>query len=286
MEIETNSIKFKCPSCASELVLHDKSYVCKNKHLYDISKYGYVNLLLANKKNTKSPGDNEEMIKSRSSFLNKGYYQSLSDTLNKTIGLLTEDNQPKKILDIGCAEGYYLDQLKQSFDLNSKHLFGGIDISKSGIQLAAKRKMNSRLAVANIYDLPFLNKEFNIGYSIFAPIDKDEISRVLCDNGALIIVGPGEEHLSGLAEHIYDNVISHSGNYNIIDNNEKFECLEVIEVKENIVVEQEDILDLLRMTPYYWQTSEEKKENILKLTKLNTPIHFYVKVYRKLSETH
>ncbi|MFT5662479.1 MAG: 23S rRNA (guanine745-N1)-methyltransferase [Sulfurimonas sp.] len=284
MEIELNSIKLKCPACGCELALKEKSYICENEHLYDISKYGYINLLLANKKNTKTPGDNQDMIRSRSAFLNKGYYQGLSNTFNKCIRSVDEHNQPKKILDIGCAEGYYLDQFKQSLDVNSKHLLSGIDISKYAIQLAAKRKIDAKLVVANIYDLPFLNQEFNIVFSVFAPLDIDEINRVLRDNGTLIIVGPGEEHLRGLTEHIYDNVISHSGNYNIIDNNEKFQCQEVIEVKENIIVEKDDILDLLRMTPYYWQTTEEKKENILKLTQLNTPIHFYVKVYKKLSK--
>ncbi len=280
MDRKENSIKLKCPACASELALRDKSYICENGHLYDVSKYGYVNLLLANKKNTKIPGDNQDMIKSRSSFLNKAYYQGLSNTINKSISLINSKNQEKKILDIGCAEGYYLDQLKKSFTPDSKHLLGGIDISKYAIQLAAKRKMQASLAVANIYDLPFLSKEFDIVFSVFAPLDIDEIHRVLCADGTLIIIGPGEEHLSGLTEHIYDTVISHSGNYNIIDNNEKFQCQEVIEVKENIEVDKEDILDLLRMTPYYWKTSEEKKENILKLEKLNTPIHFYVKIYK------
>ena len=282
MEIEQNNIKLKCPSCDSKLVLRDKSYVCENKHLYDIAKYGYINLLLANKKNTKIPGDNQEMIKSRSVFLNKGYYLSLSDSINKCISLLIGDNQSTKILDIGCAEGYYLNQLQQVFTLNSKNLLSGIDISKYAIQLSAKRKMNAMLAVANIYDLPFFDKEFDIIYSIFTPIDIKEIERVLTYNGSLIVVGPGEEHLSGLTEHIYDNVVSHSGNYNIVDNNKKFECKKVLEIKENIVVEHNDILDFLRMTPYYWQTTEEKKENILKLTKLSTPIHFYIKVYKKL----
>ena len=285
MEDTPNYIKLKCPACDYELLLNNKSYICENKHLYDVSKHGYINLLLANKKNTKVPGDNQEMIKSRSTFLNKGYYFALSNALNEAVSLLNQENKAKKILDIGCAEGYYIQQLRESFAQDSDHLLSGIDISKYAIQLAAKRKMNAMLAVANIYDLPFLDQEFNIVYSIFAPIDKDEIYRVLCENATLIIVGPGEEHLSGLTEHIYDNVVEHSGNYNVIDSDEKFECQEVIEVKENIIVDKDDILDLLRMTPYYWQTSEEKKENILSLSELKTPIHFYIKVYKRLSAT-
>ena len=281
MEIKPSSIKLKCPTCASELIVSAKSYICENKHLYDVAKHGYINLLLANKKNTKTPGDNQEMIKSRSSFLNKGYYKGLSDALNTSIGIINEKNQVKKILDIGCAEGYYIDQLKASLSLDSECLLSGIDISKYAIQLAAKRKMDAKLVVANIYDLPFFDREFDIVYSIFAPIDMNEINRVLSDNATLIIVGPGEEHLRGLTEHIYDTVVSHSGNYDVIDTNEKFQCQEIIELKENIVIDKEDILDLLRMTPYYWKTSEEKKENILKLKTLSTPVHFYIKIYKK-----
>jgi len=276
-------IKLKCPLCNLGLDLNNKSYTCANNHSYDISKHGYTNLLLVNKKNSKRPGDNAEMVKSRSAFLNNGYYQCLANSLSQYIHELTGDSKVKKILDLGCGEGYYLSQLQNTLSEHSKHLLTGLDISKNAVQSASKRKINAKLFVGSIYDLPYFNQEFDIAFSIFAPIGIEEIHRVLCENGVIIIVGPGEEHLNGLTKHIYDTVVSHSGNYNIIDSSENFQCIKTIEIKENISVQNENILDLLRMTPYYWKTTQEKKQKILALDKLDTTLHFYIKAYKRIS---
>lgn len=275
-----NNINFKCPLCNLDLVLSSSSYICKNKHTYDISKHGYVNLVLVNQKKSANPGDNEEMIKSRNAFLNKGYYKPLSEQLSKTINLSSKTT-PQKILDIGCGEGYYLNELHQSFEKNLEHHMCGIDISKSAVQLAAKRKMGSKLAVANAYNLPFFDKTFDTIFSIFSPMSSIEVIRVLSDNGKIIIVGPAEEHLQGLTQHIYTDVIPHSGNYHVLDNDQDLISQEVIEVKKKILIQQEDILDFLRMTPYYWQVNQENKEKILQLQELETIIHFYIKIYTK-----
>ena len=36
-----------CPKCRLPLTKLDRTYKCSNNHSYDISKYGYVNLLLS-----------------------------------------------------------------------------------------------------------------------------------------------------------------------------------------------------------------------------------------------
>ena len=77
-------------------------------------------------------------------------------------------------------------------------------------------------------------------------------------------------------------MLPHKGNYSVLDNEKKFVLEKQIEIKEEITVKQEDILDLLRMTPYYWQTTIEIKEKILALDKLTTTIHFYIRIYKKL----
>ena len=41
---------FICPVCSQQLTVKEKSYICKNRHTFDISSKGYVNLLPANKK--------------------------------------------------------------------------------------------------------------------------------------------------------------------------------------------------------------------------------------------
>jgi len=73
----TDSI-FICPVCGSPLSREDRLYRCGSSHTYDISKEGYVNLLLANQKHSREPGDSKEMLEARRSFLNKGYYKPLA----------------------------------------------------------------------------------------------------------------------------------------------------------------------------------------------------------------
>lgn len=69
---------FICPVCGSILSQKGKSYRCAGSHSYDISKEGYVNLLLANQKQSSDPGDSKEMLDARKSFLSKGYYKPLA----------------------------------------------------------------------------------------------------------------------------------------------------------------------------------------------------------------
>ena len=76
---------FICPVCSSLLSRDGKSYTCINNHTYDISKEGYVNLLLANQKQSRDPGDSKEMLDARKSFLNKGYYKPLARSIASII---------------------------------------------------------------------------------------------------------------------------------------------------------------------------------------------------------
>ena len=277
------NISFKCPACNEKLTKEGKTYHCVNKHTYDEAKEGYVNLLLAQHKKSKNPGDNDEMIKSRQAFLNKGYYASLSSTIVKIISSM-EQCFNQNILDVGCGEGYYMEQLvNESKKENATLCLAGIDISKTAVKLAGKRKINALLSVSSAYDLPFFDKNFQSIVSVFSPVSTSEISRLLTDEGQIIMIGPAEEHLKELTAHIYDEVLAHKGNYSVLDEDKTFHLEEQIEIKEEINVQKEDILDLLKMTPYYWQTSIEKKEKILALSELKTTIHFYIRTYKKSS---
>ena len=52
-----------CPKCQKLLKKVNNSYLCSNNHCYDISKDGYVNLLLANQKHSTQPGDDIESLR-------------------------------------------------------------------------------------------------------------------------------------------------------------------------------------------------------------------------------
>jgi 23S rRNA (guanine745-N1)-methyltransferase len=250
-----------------------------------LAKSGYVNLLLANQKNSKIPGDSEEMNQSRKLFLQKGYYEVLSQKLGEVIENSLASLQDGSILDLGCGVGYYLQNLINTFSKKDTFDFYGLDISKSAIMNASKSKTKAKLCVGSAYNLPFLDESLTLVYAVFSPISPIESFRVLQKNGFLILVGPGEHHLDGLAEHIYENVNPHKGN-DVLQNTQHFTFLQTVEIKQKISIVQEDIINLLKMTPYYWQVSEQKLEKLNLLDSLQTNIHFEIKIYRKVLKSN
>ena len=269
---------FKCPSCSSNLGQPTEgqvnTYQCANRHCFDIAKEGYVNLLLAQHKRSSSPGDGDEMIRSRQRFLNAGYYRPLADAIAKQV-LQLGANQ--RVLDIGCGEGYYMEQLRSS--ANNLELYG-IDISKTAVRMAAKRKLNAQLAVDSAYNIPLIDSSINTALSVFSPISAIETARVLTPKGRLIMIGPGAEHLAGLTAHIYENTVPHEGNpLNTTATDSEFNLLETIELNQEITVRLSHVEDLLKMTPYYWHARPEQQEAICALKELTTTVHFVINIY-------
>ena len=276
-----NIFEFKCPVCDHLLFLRSGSYACENKHSYDVSREGYVNLLLSHHKRSRNPGDSGEMIKSRQRFLSTGYYQVLYDAILDCVASLPQGFD-QNLLDIGCGEGYCMEQLRKASNHASAILrLAGIDISKLAVRLAAKRKMNAQLAVISAYALPFFDKTFDTALSVFSPISASETARILANNGRAIMVGPGEHHLLGLTSQIYDKTILREGNYQVLDNAPEFRLQHQREIKETISVKGEDVLDLLTMTPYYWRTNPKQRDKLANLALLGTPVHFHIKIYAK-----
>ncbi len=82
------------------------SYICPQRHQFDMAKEGYVNLLPVQHKRSRDPGDSAEMMQARRAFLDAGHYQPLRDAI---VAQLREwlDEKATAVLDIGCGEGYY-----------------------------------------------------------------------------------------------------------------------------------------------------------------------------------
>ena len=51
----------KCPVCGETIWIDNDSYVCKNRHSFDIAKEGYVNLLSGGHRPGDLIGDNKDM---------------------------------------------------------------------------------------------------------------------------------------------------------------------------------------------------------------------------------
>ncbi len=264
---------FICPVCKNELSLREKSYVCANGHNFDVSKDGYVNLLMSQKSSAKRHGDDNFMVRCRRDFLIKGFYKKLCDGVCEAIkGAVVENGV---IADIGCGEGYYTGAVKLSGDYN----ICGIDISKNALKYAAKALKGSEFAVASAFSLPFKDESVDCVLSVFAPSCYEEFYRVLKMGGVLVKAVPLENHLWDLKCALYDKPYKNKPE---VRNEDLFKLHSVKEIKYNITLDNnEDIMNLFGMTPYYYKTGRAETEKLLQKNTLTTTVHFGVEIYEK-----
>lgn len=264
---------FICPICNKELIFSDKSYSCENRHCFDVSKEGYVNLLMSQQSSLKRHGDDKMMVRARRDFLEKGFYQPLRDSLCDVIK--SNISEGSVIADIGCGEGYYTGAVINS---GSYNVFG-IDISKDALKYASKSIKMASFAVASAFLLPFADDSCNCVLSVFAPSAYEEFSRVLKNNGLLIKVVPLEDHLWDLKCVVYDKPYKNKPE---IRNDELFRLVSVQELKYNVSLDcNDDIMNLFKMTPYYYKTGREEIQKLSETTQLETVVHFAIEVYEK-----
>lgn len=270
-----------CPVCKSKMKKIERKYICENNHNYDVSKYGHVNLLLSNQKNSKVPGDSKEMVLSRKNYLEKGNYQGISDAVNEIVKRNTEKNSEINILDIGCGEGYYTNRLRDSLNsIGVKNNIVGIDISKEAVIAAAKSYKGIDWVVASASSLPLEDESLDFIICMFAKIIPEEKMRTLKKGGKLIIVSTGEEHLLQMKEVVYDNVRIEC--YSPIEDLNIFSHMETVNKKYTTKIEgKESIENLFNMTPYRWRSPKEGVDRLFALDELETTVEVNIDIFEK-----
>ena len=264
---------FICPVCKSVLLLLERTYKCENNHCFDLSKDGYVNLLMSQQSSLKRHGDDKLMVKARRDFLEKGFYNELRKSLCKT--LKETLSASSVVIDVGCGEGYYTSEISK---VNDFEIFG-IDISKDALKYASKSVKNNSFAVASAFSLPFADASADCVLSVFAPSAYEEFNRVLKNDGKLIKAIPLEDHLWELKCTLYKEPYKNKPEKR---NEELFKLISQKEIKYKIrLTEKEDIENLFKMTPYYYKTGREDAERLLSLESLETTVHFAVEIYEK-----
>lgn len=277
-----------CPFCHNHLEKDNHIYRCHKGHTFDISRSGYVNLLPVDGKHSKNPGDNKLMVESRRAFLDKGYYEPLSVSLNdmvmKAVNLEIYPNF--HLLDIGCGEGYYTCRLAKKMQEDA-HPFAitGIDISKTALDKASKRWKGCGLpeergifAVASAFHLPVAERCCHMVLNLFAPYCGEECSRVLCDNGYMVLVVPGEEHLWELKQAVYDSPYMNQVKDAAL---EGFRLLADRSITFTMSLEQPDIDTLFKMTPYFYKTSIEGQQRAAAIHQMDVTAAFHLFIYQK-----
>ncbi len=241
-----------------------------------------MNLLPVNRKHSADPGDNKAMLDSRRYFLQQGFYAPLASALACTIRTYFPDTtQPLTLLDAGCGEGYYLNQL--AYALGDHTQCCGTDISRAAMRLAAKQYPAMPFAVASSFELPLEDASVDVLVRVFAPASEAEIVRVLKPGGLYVWAYPAAQHLFELRTLIYDDPKPHS----VEDLPPIVGMLECEPVRVNDAVtlpDQASVAALLHMTPYYWSASAEKQAHCQQLDTLAVTLDFEVRVMRKQAE--
>ncbi len=254
---------FRCPICEGRMELCDsKDMVCMRGHSFNISRRGYVNLLLKPPK-TKYDSD---MFHSRSIIRASGFFDPMLEYIsNLIVEKCAFDNA--KVLDAGCGEGSHLGEITGYVrDMTSNHIQGvGIDISKDGILIASKAYFDIIWCVADLARLPFTDKEFDVIINILSPSNYSEFHRTLKDDGILIKVIPGSTYLKELRRALYDErdkqtysndkIIEHYGN--------NFDIIDVQEILYRKKIDEDQLIHLIRMTPLSWATTERRIKEAL-----------------------
>lgn len=281
----TNKTLFQCPTCSKPLTQGQKQYFCSNGHSFDIAKQGYVNLLLSSHIGTGKPGDSKDMIKSRREFLDKGYYERFSNSLNNMVMDTVKSSKCKSfsIFDAGCGEGYYISRLKTQINGFCNDIdwdIYGIDISKSAIQYASVRDKEIRFAVASNYHVPILTNSVDCILCVFAPRDEQEFLRILKPSGKLIIAAPGPKHLFSLRKFLYESpeLLGQKGTAG-----DGFILLEQQNVSYDIGIKTtEDIFNLFNMTPYSRHADSDAENRLKAAGELKAEVDINIRVYQKV----
>lgn len=271
---------WSCPVCKGALSEQERTLSCAQNHRYDRAKEGYVNLLLANQKRSKEPGDSKEMVAARRAFLEGGHYDPLIESIASLITTHADSDRQLHLFDAGCGEGYYLNGV--ATQLTGQDRFGsgyGCDIAKVAVQKAAKKYKALNFAVASTFNLPVLTDSCDGVMQVFAPAAPSEVSRILRSGGIWLQVNPGPEHLCEMKQMIYE----HADKHEVIEQTpEGFDLVEEDNLTFTVKLQDSGACEnLLKMTPFYWSADDNAKQKMAAGLS-DVTADFHVRVLRKL----
>ncbi len=266
---------FICPSCKRGLVLKEKTLVCENGHCFDLSKSGYVNLLLPGKG---IHGDDKRMVRARRAFFDGGDYAPLM----RAVAAFCSDHLPHHgtVLDCGCGEGSYTTAVAEALALRQDGArVLGVDISKDAAALAAKKAKGAFFAVASVFHLPVADASVHGILNLFAPMVAEEYARVLKEDGWVLKATPLPRHLYELKAAVYEKP------YLTEPEPEAWDGF-VLQEKQTLEYQMhltgnDRVRALFEMTPYCYTTPEAGWKRLEKIDAIDVTAAFQLAVYRK-----
>jgi len=266
--------------CALELERETTSLRCPKGHAFDVSRSGYVNLLLVQDRKSSDPGDSKEAVAARRRLQDAGFGAPLRDALLKSVAEIAP-KPGSAVLDVGCGEGTFLAAIAERFELEG----WGVDISTNAVDAAAKRHANLGWTVANAdRGLPFADASFALVLTIAGRRHPAEFLRVLAPDGRLLVAIPAEDDLIELREALHGNAIIVDRFGPLLKSLDGTFRLEKRRVHRHTSrLETAAILDLLAST--YRGGRDSQREAIAKLAAMDVTSSWTIAVFKPVSVT-
>ncbi|MCO4785340.1 putative RNA methyltransferase [Marinomonas atlantica] len=269
-----------CPLDQLPLERNERTLVCPKGHAYDIAKTGYVNLLPVQKKHSKDPGDSKEMVASRREFLANGHYDPVIHAILDSLPLHPKQVSELSVFDAGCGEGHYLRLLSKHLREQTQLDATGLDISKWAITDASKRDKQIDWIVGSNAHIPVAEGRFDWVMCAFGFPVVSEFARVLKQQGWLLLVESGSDHLIELRKILYPEIKPYHATF--------AEGLDGFELKHELnhrfsftLTDAEQIGQLLSMTPHIHKAPYEGRQAALALQMIDLTADIKLRWYQK-----
>ena len=266
-------MELKCPLCGGRLAASEKTLRCPAGHSFDVARQGYIHLLPVQSKHSAAPGDTREQVLSRRSFLETEAYAPICACLTEAARVRHIGGQ---LLDAGCGEGWYSARLAQALGLS----LTGLDISKEAVRCAAAKYKGHQWLCASASRLPVEDGSVDLLTSLFAVTFPEEFRRVLKKDGYLFQVLAAQDHLMGLKNIIYDEILLREKDS--VPDLPGFVLEESIPIRFTFTVEGEQIQNLFSMTPHVFRIGKEGAGRLQNTKILTDTASCVLNVYQKV----
>ena len=255
---------FRCPLCHGPLSAGETSLRCEKGHDFSISKKGYVDFCPG----ARAGAYDDALFDSRSRFIAGGFYGELIENLRKLLDKYAPDGP---ILDAGCGEGSFMKAICP--DPTTRPCIG-LDLSRPGIQRAARGGGGWLCAVGDLSRLPLKDGSMAAILNILSPANYPEFGRVLRPGGAVLKVVPGERYLQEVRALVKDRLRSESySNERVVRLfEERFDLSDSREICSTYRLTSEQAVDLIAMTPLT-QGIEKEQLNLTALDSVTIHLH-------------
>jgi ubiquinone/menaquinone biosynthesis C-methylase UbiE len=140
----------------------------------------------------------KEQIRKKWGQLMPGYYDhgNLGQRLwhDRKVQIINSylSKEVKKLLDVGCADGYFLNRIRPA--LSSKTIINGVDVSEKLIKAARQKYPEIHFFTADAHKLPFKEQSFDLvictetlEHVVEPEIVLAEMKRVVTDKGKILL---------------------------------------------------------------------------------------------------